>query len=233
MIDAIFAVLLSFPAHTVDVEPLTDRQERLRVIATAITHAAERATCVNEPEGCRALWPGEAKALSAYLLTVGWFESNWSVKVHSGERLGDKGRAIGLWQQHRNARLSKSDWQALAGTNLEATTQAALEATRTLAGAYLRCRRRAADAVSGTFAAYATGGACSWAGATRRTRLYHSIFSRLSVPPPKSAPEKAGGGQAFVQPDVTSIRSARWSGGWSVRPAVARSSNGSTNHRPA
>jgi len=58
------------------------------------------------------------------ILTVFWGESRFSPLIHAGTHRGDGGHAICLGQ-HQQLTRTKEDWEALAGTDLEATTRCA------------------------------------------------------------------------------------------------------------
>lgn len=58
------------------------------------------------------------------IVVVFWGESRFSPVIHSGERRGDGGKAICLGQ-HQRINRTEAEWEALAGTTLEATTRCA------------------------------------------------------------------------------------------------------------
>lgn len=140
------ALLLLQPAPAPDWgETQAVYETRLTLIASAIVAAT--------PE----------KSHQLAVATVFWYESRFSPRVHSGARTGDRGRARCLGQ-HWQGRRSVLEWQALAGTDLAATTRCAKATADHLRGARRYCRRQHGEGgLSGwaaAFSLYATGRTC-------------------------------------------------------------------------
>ncbi len=99
------------------------------------------------------------KQLAMGIVTIFWWESRFSPKLHSGERKGDVGHAICMGQHHRNSR-SEEAWEALAGTDLEATKRCARATGKVLVSAEAYCRKRRKNRWEGAFTLYGTGRTC-------------------------------------------------------------------------
>lgn len=179
----LLAVLLDFvPNH--EREPDLHRVARFRVVANAVYAASLRATCTDSDPGCVRIWPGSVRSLEAMLLTLGWYESGFTQRIHAGRcRKGecDGGRATSLWQLQASGKLPLPEWRELAGTSEEATERAAWAAARALSVARASCPS-AGGWERGTIARYATGRSCSWSGAEMRAVTYDKIWRRLEQP---------------------------------------------------
>lgn len=157
--EAVLAVLLRLPGPwepEATAEAPAARVERLSTIATAVATVADESA-----PG----WRWGRRELAAALVAVTYPESHrYSRDVHAGERLGDRGKAACLAQIHAGALVSREEWRASMGTDLEATTLCVRLAARVL-GAASKCvsRGRELDAVqvARLFAAYGTGYSCS------------------------------------------------------------------------
>ncbi len=85
------------------------KQEQLRNVARAIESAAQT---VKWPENDRV-------SLAAYLITIGFHESRYSIKIHEGIR---KAHAYGLWQVEPHAhRVTRADLIGLTFLETEHT----------------------------------------------------------------------------------------------------------------
>lgn len=182
--ESLLAAVLSFPSWHGDDEPADDRDARLETIVQAIDLAAAEAVCAGprEPEDqkseCVPLWNGTRRELSFLLLTQAFFETRLALHVHQGKcrsHLGecDSGKATSLWQLQAGGHLPKARWQQLAGTSLEATTAAALEAARALGRGRNYC-----GSVEGAVSLYATGRTCKWEPAKKRVRFMKRLMAR-------------------------------------------------------
>jgi hypothetical protein len=157
---AILTALLALPIHRSDKDE-TNREARLQGIATAIASATDRATCYQQPEGCRALYHDRLQ-LAGLLLTIAIAESAVSRRVQfcqceryecdpavvAGERVF---RARGLWQPHRFG-IAAQHWDRLC----ESVDVQAWVAAVQLAGAIGACGGRVAAGIS----RYGSGSGC-------------------------------------------------------------------------
>ncbi len=198
--ESLLAAAMSFPAWHGDKEGEDDRKARLAVIAQAIDEAVALATCrkiveeeppkreqrphqaaeggpkKDEHEGCRLLWRYDPRELGFLLLSQAFFETRLALHVHEGNcrvEIGecDGGRAIGLWQLQAGYHLPVEKWETLAGTDLESTRAAALEAARILGRGRNYC-----GSMEGAIASYATGSRCSWKHSDMRARYTRSLL---------------------------------------------------------
>lgn len=161
----ILGALLSFPVHHEDGDPL-EKHEQLQVVATAIYDAAR---------GSR--WR------AAMLLTMGRFESDWSIRIMTGGcRAGhaecDRGRALSNYQLQVRTCSSPEAWE---GTRADIFT-ATREAARAIDRARGMCRsieREGGDITRATFSALA-GRGCrgSFRGLDARVETVARIRSR-------------------------------------------------------
>lgn len=99
------------------------------------------------------------RAEAMMVVTVFRWESSFAPDVHSGERLGDGGRAICAGQHHRNGR-SEAEWRALAGTGLDATRRCVRATVRALRGSAHYCRRFGHTEPVNAFVKYGSGRRC-------------------------------------------------------------------------
>lgn len=153
---ALFYAALSLPAPYGDKEPADARQYRLSELAVAIDDASD-----GDPER------------AAALLTMAWFETRLSRRVHEmGPRPDTKGFAISLWSLHSWNLLPHEEWATLGG--LAGTRDAAFAADRVLQWARARCY-----SVSGMYSLVATGKRCTWKGARNRVWLHKKLLATL------------------------------------------------------
>lgn len=189
MLEAIFAILMHYQPFFADNETEPVRRERMRIVAAAIEHSADRATCSGAwaKRECRRLF-NDRRGLAAALIVIGHEETRFARYVHEnrcldgppGMRcdLDDKGvpRARGLWQVWRVA--CPDLWDRMVDASLEATKAAAWCSATRIAGAYRRCQNHNRDAWSGAFSGY-RGASCTWPGAVRRARRVRQLIARL------------------------------------------------------
>lgn len=152
------AMLLSLtPAwYPPDKRPETDAdlRERYAVIAKAVATEAPRVD---------SSWPTHALAFAAIVTFHG--ESRFALDVHSGERLGDRGRAACLGQLHRYG-MTHEQWERLTGTSLDATRRCARATMEAIARSdrYCQHRHRAArpmrERVARALSLYGSGRTC-------------------------------------------------------------------------
>ena len=128
------------------------------------------------PSNCKLMWSGDPKRLAFMLLGQAFLETRLALHVHQGKcRKGecDSGKAISLWQLQYGPHLSKEEWSTLAGTDVNATRRAALEASRALSRGYNYCR-----SIPGAISLYATGRHCTWEPALKRAYFIQKLLNR-------------------------------------------------------
>lgn len=194
--ESLLAAAMAFPAWHGDKESPADREARLGVIAQAIDEAVAVATCREQKpqrrdgneasanqggksDECKRFWHGTQRELGFLLLGQAFFETRLALHVHAGKcrvEIGecDSGRAISLWQLQAGYHLPVERWKQLAGTDLDSTREAAIEAARALA----RGRNFCNGSLEGAVASYATGKSCQWKGAAQRVRFVRKMLSR-------------------------------------------------------
>lgn len=152
----------------------------------------ERAGSDSSGKPCKKIWSGTQRELGFLLLAQAFFETRLALHVHEGncrKEIGecDSGRAVSLWQLHAGYRLPVERWRTLAGTDLESTRDAAVEAARALSRSKNFC-----GTTEGAVANYATGKGCVWKPAEERVRMAQELTqkfwrkkARATEPPPK------------------------------------------------
>lgn len=138
MFQVILAILLTFPPSVHDDETTSARQERVEVIAEAISTAADGRSDV-----------------AAFLIMKARRESRLALNIHSGNCRQDQcdgGKARTLWQVWRLDSMTDEEWDSIVGTGLEETTNAAELAARLYVLKKNYCRGDL-----GAITAYATG----------------------------------------------------------------------------
>jgi hypothetical protein len=177
-----------------------DKSAQLDAIAAAITEVSQDA-------------PRPPREWAALLLTIGYHESTFSLRIHRGEckpHECDQGRARSAWQLHKNL-FTAPVWDQLHG--IEHTAVQVKAASDALRRAYFTCSRSGVPWLQATLNAYA-GRRCSaeWPGLDRRVSTYGRL-SRFSIPRKSGqtsgvAPSSAGGGQAFTAQPLDDARLA-------------------------
>lgn len=120
--------------------------------------------------------PRPPREWAALLLTIGYHESTFSLRIHRGEckpHECDRGRARSAWQLHKNL-FTEPVWEKLHG--IENTAIQVRAASDALRRAYFTCSRSGVPWLQATLNGYA-GRRCSsqWPGLDQRV----STFSRL------------------------------------------------------
>jgi len=139
----LLSLALTWPSPPSHVEPAEERRERLAVAAGALAWAVDRAVMTGALPGReRRLWAALA------LATVRRESGNLDRGVHSGRRLGDRGRSICFGQINRGNVPAyggaDSSWRSLAGVGDDASRRCAWAVVSTLARARDYCLRKAA-----------------------------------------------------------------------------------------
>lgn len=161
----LFAVALTFTPPWRSPETYDQYAERLNTITSSIVTEVE--------EYPPRHW--NATELSATLLVLTYRESAWRLDVHSGTRLGDRGKAACLAQVHSSRILPTNEWVSTMGTSEVSTRNCMLAALSYLVPAQRRCAPApmpfGVEAVARALQGYGTGGPCkpqAWAYARAR-----------------------------------------------------------------
>lgn len=174
------------PAYADRQEP--DREQRMEIIAEAISHATARASCSETyalPE-CKPIWSKSPYRLGALLVTKGWWESRFAKNVHEGKCLPYEcdAKKIGKlvihmarspWQLQRTS-YTKGLWHQLEGEDFESTRNAAWVAAKILAKGMDRCHTE-----RGALSWYAVN-RCDWSKAGNRFLTYKKIIAIKDQP---------------------------------------------------
>jgi hypothetical protein len=126
--------------------------------------------------------PRAPREWAALLLTIGYHESTFSLRIHRGQckpHECDRGRARSAWQLHRNT-FTAPVWDQLHGIeNTRVQVQAASDA---LKRAYFTCNRSGVPWLQATLNGYA-GRRCSaeWPGLDQRVATFNRLL-RVSNP---------------------------------------------------
>lgn len=132
--------------------------------------------------------PRPPREWAALLLTIGYHESTFSLRIHRGEckpHECDRGRARSAWQLHKNL-FTAPIWDQLHG--LEHTAVQVRAASDALRRAYFTCSRSGVPWLQGTLNAYA-GRRCGaeWPGLGLRINTFNRL-QRVPSPRKPSAP---------------------------------------------
>lgn len=126
--------------------------------------------------------PRPPREWAALLLTVGYHESSFSLRIHRGEckpHECDRGRARSAWQLHKNL-FTEPVWEQLHG--IENTAVQVRAASDALRRAYFTCSRSGVPWLQATLNGYA-GRRCSsqWPGLDQRTTTFNRL-QRIATP---------------------------------------------------
>jgi hypothetical protein len=149
--------------------------------------------------------PRPPREWAALLLTIGYHESTFSLRIHRGECKPyecDRGRARSAWQLHKNL-YTAPVWDQLHG--IENTAVQVRAASDALKRAYFTCAKSGVPWLQGTLNGYA-GRRCGaeWPGLDQRiatfNRLSRSSGPRRSGQTSQLSPSSAQPRLAFAQP---------------------------------
>lgn len=126
--------------------------------------------------------PRPQREWAALLLTIGYHESTFSLRIHRGEcrpHECDRGRARSAWQLHKNL-FTEPVWEQLHG--IEHTAVQVRAASDALKRAYFTCSRSGVPWLQATLNGYA-GRRCSsqWPGLDQRVATFNRL-QRISTP---------------------------------------------------
>lgn len=169
-----------------------DKGAQLDAIAQAVAEVSKDA-------------PRPPREWAALLLTIGYHESTFSLRIHRGQCKPyecDRGRARSAWQLHKNL-FTAPVWEQLHG--IEHTAIQVRAASDALKRAYFTCNRSGVPWLQATLNGYA-GRRCSaqWPGLDQRVHTFNRL-SRVSLPrkaaePTSSLPGAIGfGPESFAE----------------------------------
>jgi hypothetical protein len=178
------------------------KNEQLDTIAAAIAEVSRDA-------------PRPPREWAALLLTIGYHESTFSLRIHRGQCKPyecDRGRARSAWQLHKNL-FTAPIWDELHG--LQHTAVQVKAASDALKRAYFTCSRSGVPWLQATLNAYA-GRRCSaeWPGLGQRV----STFNRLVR---TGKPRKREGQTSRLSP----LPGATWAAVGSEHPSVRQAAD--------
>jgi hypothetical protein len=160
-----------------------DKAAQLDAIAAAVAEVSRDA-------------PRSPREWAALLLTVGYHESTYSLRIQRGEckpHECDRGRARSAWQLHKNL-YTAPIWEQLHG--IDNTAVQVRAASDALKRAYFTCNRSGVPWLQATLNGYA-GRRCSadWPGLNQRVATYNRL-QRTSTPrkPPEPSPATPSSG---------------------------------------
>lgn len=164
----VLAALLALPTYVEDRAPelAESKRAQLTSIAAAVTAEAMQQRVAAAPD-----W-------AALLLTIGWHETGFSLRIHQGECKRwecDGGKARGPWQNHAYGDAA-THWERMHG--LEHVALQTRVASNTLLRGHYTCRGKARSWFAGVVNGFA-GRDCSnsWPGLAAR----ESTWQRLRV----------------------------------------------------
>lgn len=159
---SILAALQGLPVFREDVTLKEEKRAQLEIIAPAIAEASR----------------GD-RFIAALLVAIGNSETHWSLRIWRNECHAlecDRGRARGLWQNHRSNLMSDNQWIALGCATPEGTLTSAKFAAQTLRYGVHVCGQDAACVIR----VYAGRGQLSqWAGLNERLNTFNLIRNRI------------------------------------------------------
>lgn len=179
----------------------SDKAAQLDAIAAAVADVSRDA-------------PRSPREWAALLLTIGYHESTFSLRIHRGQckpHECDRGKARSAWQLHKNLYTAPL-WDQLHG--IEHTVVQVRAASDALKRAYFTCGRSGVPWLQATLNAYA-GRRCSaeWPGLDQRMSTFNRL-SRVSTPRKRAetssvTPSSSLGPQAFEQARFTELPAQR------------------------
>ncbi len=163
------AAMDSLPCYVEDRGDPAAKSLQLDAIAAAVADVSRDA-------------PRPPREWAALLLTIGYHESSFSLRIQRGEckpHECDRGRARSAWQLHKNL-FTAPIWDQLHG--IENTTVQVQAASDALKRAYFTCSRSGVPWLQATLNAYA-GRRCSseWPGLDQRVSTFSRV-QRFSIP---------------------------------------------------
>jgi hypothetical protein len=179
----------------------SDKSAQLDAIAAAVAEVSRDA-------------PRAPREWAALLLTIGYHESTFSLRIHRGEckpHECDRGKARSAWQLHKNLYTAPL-WDQLHG--IEHTAVQVRAASEALKRAYFTCSRSGVPWLQATLNGYA-GRRCSaeWPGLAQRVSTFNRL-SRVSVARKRaetssSTPSSGPGPQSVEQARLAQLAAQR------------------------
>jgi len=132
----LLTMLIGLQPFHADKEQPEARRTRLAMVASSIEKAVDRATCKGDfaLDTCIPIFKGQPEELAVGLFTLGKFETHYSRHVHEGRCKPwecDHGKAVGVFQVHKNKIVPIEEWKASVGTSQEANDASAWAAAKT------------------------------------------------------------------------------------------------------
>lgn len=178
-----------------------DKAAQLDAIAAAVAEVSRDA-------------PRAPREWAALLLTIGYHESTFSLRIHRGEckpHECDRGKARSAWQLHKNLYTAPL-WDQLHG--IEHTQVQVRAASDALKRAYFTCSRSGVPWLRATLNGYA-GRRCSaeWPGLEQRVSTFNRL-SRVSLPRKRTetsrlTPSSGPGPQSVEQAGLAQLAAQR------------------------
>jgi hypothetical protein len=178
-----------------------DKSAQLDAIAAAVAEVSRDA-------------PRAPREWAALLLTIGYHESTFSLRIHRGEckpHECDRGKARSAWQLHKNLYTAPL-WDQLHG--IEHTQVQVRAASDALKRAYFTCSRSGVPWLQATLNGYA-GRRCSaeWPGLDQRVSTFNRL-SRVSLPRKRTqtsslTPSSGPGSQSVEQARLAQLAAQR------------------------
>lgn len=173
---AILSALSILPTFHEDVELGSQRDEQLKVVATALAEEAPR---------YRRTWPGSTAELVAFAVAIAKHETHLSARIQAGRCKPlecDRGKARSYWQLHKNA-LTDEEWQRTVGLEQENVSFAARVALKRIVSSRNLCKLYEGSGPTldeMTFNAYAGHGCLSrLKDGQARVATYRKVLARL------------------------------------------------------
>lgn len=181
------AAIEALPCFHEDRGETAQKSAQLDAIAAAVAEVSQDA-------------PRPPREWAALLLTIGYHESTFSLRIHRGECKPyecDRGRARSAWQLHKNL-FTAPIWDQLHG--IEHTAVQVRAASDALKRAYYTCHRSGGPWLQATLNGYA-GRRCGaeWPGLDLRVATFNRLV-RVSVRKPQPEKRAPGASSRVLRP---------------------------------
>lgn len=174
---ALLVALSSLPIYKEDQGKIEEKQAQFRDISTGTAQAVDE---------LKSRWPGTPEELGAVTIEVGYAETGYSLRIQNDGCYSwecDHGRALGLFQMHREAVSHPVLWKYLPGLDWPSVELSTREAVLALTKARKRCmslEQAGNDWVPMTFSSFRNGHCIgTWKGLQERVRGFHKIHQIL------------------------------------------------------
>lgn len=163
----ILSILLAMRPNAADTENDAEREQRLTVVAQAISDAAYRQTLTT---------PANA---AAALVSLAWHGTQVGQAAHEGECSSQEDcqarQFMTLWQIRSSEAIPKKDLISMRGTSFNATALASSWANASFHKAYRKCKTYA-----GAYSFYATGRYCGGGGSSEKVKLHRFLLLQIA-----------------------------------------------------